>query len=283
VIGIPVRGRLMTEVEPIMGFFNNMLPVQLLVDPERQFVDFVRGIKQELLEVFSHQDIPFERLAAEPEVAARSQKVGLYQALFSFQDARGRKRQWGNLSQQGILIFQKGATEDLGLWLMELPKGMEGGFTYNADIYTAETAAAFRDRFVEILQRLAINPSLKIAELAAQNGSPSAQYLMRLASDGRPSLAASLPASAPGNSSGTGPSNLSPSGRALAEIWAALLNIDIDQIAAHHRADSRRDGRFVGRRDFFLARRCAAGRLRQHERRGHQRRPRNVCAHTTAI
>lgn len=232
VIGIPVRGRLMTEVEPIMGFFNNMLPVQLQVDPERRFVDFVRGIKQELLEVFSHQDIPFERLAAEPEVAARSQKVGLYQALFSFQDARGRKRQWGNLSQQGILIFQKGATEDLGLWLMELPKGMEGGFTYNADIYTAETAAAFRDRFVEMLQRLAVNPNLKIAELAARNGSPSAQYLMRLASDGRPSLAATLPASAAGNSSGTGPSNLSPSGQALAEIWAALLNIDIDQIAA---------------------------------------------------
>jgi hypothetical protein len=231
VIGIPVRGRLMTEVEPIMGFFNNMLPVQLLVDREHRFVDFVRGIKQELLEVFSHQDVPFERLAAEPEVAARSQKVGLYQALFSFQDARGRKRQWGNLSQQGILIFQKGATEDLGLWLMELPKGMEGGFTYNADIYTAQTAAAFRDRFVEMLQRLAVNPSLTIAELAAQSDSASAQYLLRLASDGTPSLAASLPAVPAGARSGGGLRDISPSGQALAEIWAALLDVGIDQIS----------------------------------------------------
>ena len=232
VIGIPVRGRLMTEVEPIMGLFNNMLPVQLQVDAERQFVDFVRGIKQELLEVFSNQDIPFERLAAEPEVAARSQKVGLYQALFSFQDARGRKRQWGNLSQQGILIFQKGATEDLGLWLMELSKGMEGGFTYNADIYTAATAAAFRERFVELLQRLAVNPQLTISELASRNGSTSAQYLLRLAPDALPSLAASPPASAVGTRSGAGLRDLSPSGRALAEIWAALLCIDVEQVAS---------------------------------------------------
>src|SRR5207344_2553936 len=154
--------RVQAELEPVMGFFNNLLPVQLGVQGGCKVVDFIRDIKQELLEVFSHQDVPFERLAVEPEVASRTQRVGLYQALFSFQDARDRTRQWGGLKQQGILIFQKGATEDLGLWLMEVPSGIEGGFTYNADLYTAETAAAFRERFIELVQRLAANPSMSV-------------------------------------------------------------------------------------------------------------------------
>jgi amino acid adenylation domain-containing protein len=223
VIGVPVRGRLMAEVEPIMGFFNNLLPVQLPVRHETAAIDFVRGIKQELLEVFSHQDIPFERLATEPEVAARS-RVGLYQALFSFQDARDRKRQWGGLTQKTILIFQKGATEDLGLWLMEVPNGLEGGFTYNADIYTRETAKAFHDRYVELLKRLAENPQLTLAQMMATDGSAAARYLQRLAPRDADTATATAVASTA--------AMLTATQRAIAEVWAGLLGMDAGQISA---------------------------------------------------
>ena len=225
VIGVPVRGRLMAEVEPIMGFFNNLLPVQLPVRHETKAVDFIRGIKQELLEVFSHQDIPFERLATEPEVAARS-RVGLYQALFSFQDARDRKRQWGDLSQKTILIFQKGATEDLGLWLMEVPNGLEGGFTYNADIYTRETAAAFHDRYVELLKRLAANPQLTLTDMMAVEGSAAANSLRRLAP-----READVVSPAAANAGGTA-ALLPATQRAIAEVWAGLLGMDAGQVTA---------------------------------------------------
>jgi non-ribosomal peptide synthetase component F/thioesterase domain-containing protein len=231
VIGMPVRGRAQAELEPVMGFFNNLLPVQLEVPGQRKVVDFVRDIKQELLEVFSYQDVPFERLALEPEVASRTQRVGLYQALFSFQDARDRMRQWGALKQQGILIFQKGATEDLGLWLMEVPSGIEGGFTYNADLYTAETAAAFRERFVELVQRLAANPAMSVADLTASAGSAAAAYLRRLAAEDVP---ATLPGPAMARRSVTD-ATLTETERAVAEIWAALLNVDAGVIGADDR------------------------------------------------
>ena len=230
VIGVPVRGRLMAEVEPIMGFFNNLLPVQLSVRHDLRAIDFIRGIKQELLEVFSHQDIPFERLATEPEVAARSQRVGLYQALFSFQDARDRERHWGGLSQKTILIFQKGATEDLGLWLMEVPSGLEGGFTYNADIYTPPTAAAFRERYLELLNRLANHPQMTLAEMMESAGSASAQSLRRLA----PRTADGSSASATRAGSG-GPAAvvipLSATEHAIAEVWGTLLGLDAALVA----------------------------------------------------
>ncbi|MEJ7688407.1 MAG: condensation domain-containing protein [Variovorax sp.] len=91
VIAAPVRGREQPEVESVMGFFNNVLPLSFQIDRAGRLGDFIRYVKQELLAVMNHQQIPFERLVAEPEFAERAHGVGLYQGLFSFQDARERR------------------------------------------------------------------------------------------------------------------------------------------------------------------------------------------------
>jgi len=127
------------------------------------------------------------------------------------------------LKQQSIMIFQKGATEDLGLWLMEVPHGLEGGFTYNADIYLPETAAAFRERYVELLRRIAADPSLKMEEFTAIADSPAGQRLRRLAGDG-----ASAASTTPAERVADRPAEAfaSDNERMLARIWSELLNID---------------------------------------------------------
>jgi len=232
VVGIPVRGRMQAELEPVMGFFNNLLPVHFSVRHDQPVAEFVRDIKRELLEVFSNQDVPFERLAAEPEVALHTQQVGPYQALFSFQDARDRVRQWGGLSQQGILIFQKGATEDLGLWLMEVPHGLEGGLTYNADIYAASTAVALRDRYLELLARVAAKPDATIGELVDSTASSVAGRLLHLAAGGSDEAVAPAIESVSAAMVADGPA-LSSNELALAKIWAGLLEIDVAQIRAN--------------------------------------------------
>ncbi|MHB9051554.1 MAG: condensation domain-containing protein, partial [Thiomonas delicata] len=229
VVGVPVRGRMMAEVEPVMGFFNNLLPLQLHIDPTQPATAFLRDVKRELLDVMNFQDIPFERLAMEPDMMARSQHAGIYQALFSFQDARERERQWGGLAQSSILIFQKGATEDLGLWLMEVPHGLEGGITYNADIYTARTAEALRARYLELLERLAAEPQQTLAALLDDSASAPAASLRHLAAapDDAPVLAgAASPVrqpKAPGRA-------LTPTEQSLTEVWASLLGLQAAQI-----------------------------------------------------
>ncbi len=222
-LGVPVRGRQMAELEPVMGFFNNLLPVSVAVEWSQGFMPFLRLLKKDLLGVFSHQDVPFERLALEREVASRSQ-AGLYQALFSFQDARGRNRQWGGLQQRTILLAQKGATEDLGLWLMEVPNGLEGGFIYNADLYDARTAAAFRLRYLALLNRLVSEPSATVADLVADPTSATRAALSHLAA---------VPISnASGGSAVVTPSRTPRSvhEEAIACVWAEVLNLDTRQI-----------------------------------------------------
>jgi acyl carrier protein len=226
VLGIPVRGRLTSEAETVMGFFNNMLPTPLEIDPTATLAAWTDVVKRELLDSFANQDVPFERFAGEPEVSAHAGRSGLYQSLFSFQDARERPRHWGPLSHASVLVMQKGATEDFGLWLMEVPSGLEGGVNYNQDLFEAATARLFRERLVALLRRVAETPGLTLAELLAQPGEDTTRFAAWVAAreGGPPRAVAADVASAPAvRAAGE---------QALATIWARLLGIDAAQIAA---------------------------------------------------
>ncbi|MDM0091133.1 MULTISPECIES: non-ribosomal peptide synthetase [unclassified Variovorax] len=223
VIATPVRGREAPELESVMGFFNNVLPLPFQVDAGQDFGTFIRYVKQELVAVMRYQQIPFERLATEPEFVRLAQGAGLYQGLFSFQDARERPHDFGGLTHKQVHLLQRGATDDLGLWLLEKPQGLEGPIAYNADIYLPETGTAFRDRFVEILRTIAERPDVPLAALLAPEDSASARILRRLSSSAE---AAPVEPRAPGATA------LLPAQAQLAEVWAQVLNIDIGDIRA---------------------------------------------------
>ena len=229
VLGIPVRGRLISEVESVMGFFNNLLPTPMEVDFNLSMRAWTGVVKRELLDSFAHQDVPFERLAGEPEIAAHAGKAGLYQSLFSFQDTRERERNWGPLTHQSVLVMQKGATEDFGFWLMEVPGGLEGGINYNSDLFDAATAQVFRERLVALLQRVATAPELSVAALLALPGQDTERFGSWVQARQR---GAASPSPLPG-SEYTASGTKSPSESRLASIWARLLGIDAAQISPH--------------------------------------------------
>jgi acyl carrier protein len=216
VVGTPVRGRNQTEVESVMGYFNNLLPLHMTVDPALPFVDFVRHVKRVAIESFGHPDVPLEYLQRELKVGHGSGAV-LYQALFSFQDARGRIVDWGGLQHEQILLFQSGATEDLGLWFLENTKGMVGGVTYNADILEADTARQLRERYLMMLMRVGEDPHQSIATLHGLVG-------------GTMQIGSANPAAPPTTPTGDvretlPPSLNTPEEKLLAGLWTELLDV----------------------------------------------------------
>jgi non-ribosomal peptide synthetase component F len=214
VVGTPVRGRNQTEVESVMGYFNNLLPLHMTVDPALPFIDFVGHVKRTAIESFGHPDVPLEYLQRELKVDRRRGAV-LYQALFSFQDARQRIVDWGGLQHEQILLFQSGATEDLGLWFLEGAKGMIGGVTYNADILDADTARQLRERYLTMLSGVIADPEQSVTALLALAGGN-----MTFGNTSPPESAVPLAVQVAASS----PASLkSPAEQLLVRIWAELL------------------------------------------------------------
>ncbi len=165
VIGTPVRGRNDSALEKVMGFFVNALPLRLTVRPEGSFRELVNHVRGAVLDAFGAPDVPFEHLVRELRVARDESRSPIYQAFFSFQDARQRLRQWGGLQQEQVLLFQPGSAEDLGLWFLEHEGGLTGGLTFNTDIFTGATAYRLGERFSGVLGAALQAPDARIDQI----------------------------------------------------------------------------------------------------------------------
>jgi len=169
-VGVPVRGRQTPALEHIMGLFVNALPMRLRVDPQTSFAQCVRVMREAVTEAFKYPDVPLEQLVRELNVPRDRSRFPVYQALFSFQDARDRERQWGGVAHDMIHIMQPGLAEDLSLWLMERHDGLVGGLSYNTDIIDATTAPLLRDRFSGLLHQALRDPDAPITQWLLPSG-----------------------------------------------------------------------------------------------------------------
>ncbi len=164
VVGLPFRNRPTEESERLMGFFVNMLPLRLTLDPSKSFLELVKQVRDSVVEAFSFPDVPFDRLMSELRVTRDASRSPVFQAVFSFQDVRERKLQWGGLRHEHLLLFQQGMPHDIGLWLLEHDAGLSGPLGYNSDIIDSVSAAAFGARYKTLLASLCTHPERPVAE-----------------------------------------------------------------------------------------------------------------------
>ena len=173
VVGTPVRGRNSAQVEDLMGYFTNLLPLYIEIDPAQSFADTVHRVKAMVLDSFANPDIRLEDLVRELSLRSVGGGGMLYQSLFSFQDIRQRITRWGPLRHQRVEVFQPAATEDLGMWFIEDDDGLSGGLIYNADIFHDATIALLRERYLVVLHAVVADPNQSIAALTGfDDGQP---------------------------------------------------------------------------------------------------------------
>ena len=180
-IGTPMRGRNLPELESVMGFFVNALPLRLKLDPGGAFRELLRMTRGETVEAFGCQDVPFEHLVRVLDHRRDTSRFPLYQAFFSYQDARGRPDRWDDLHHANVPVFQAASAQDVALWFLDGADGLVGGLNYNTDILLAQSGERFASRYLALLDALAAGgdgaalrtllavPAAEFAQLAQWN------------------------------------------------------------------------------------------------------------------
>ncbi len=166
VVGTPVRGRNLPELETVMGFFVNALPLRLRIDDALDFPALLQAVRAEVVDAFGCQDVPFEHLVRVLDTRRDPARFPIYQAFFSYQDARQRPAAWGNLEHHNLPVFQPSAAQDVALWFLDGADGLVGGLNYNSDILLPETATLLARRYLELLERIAREPRAGLRDLA---------------------------------------------------------------------------------------------------------------------
>src|SRR5690606_3140857 len=85
-IGTATAGRQRQEVQNLIGYFINPLPLRTIVDKKASFNDFLIQVKNACLEAFENQEMPFEKIVTSVGAERKIGKNPLFQVMFILQN-----------------------------------------------------------------------------------------------------------------------------------------------------------------------------------------------------
>ncbi len=163
-VGTPVANRHHRELEPLIGFFVNTLVLRADLADDPSFLDLLARVRTSALDAHAHQDIPFEQLVLALDVPRDLGRTPLFQAMLVLQNTPVQSLELPGLALEPVALDTGAAKLDLTLFLAEREGGLTCGFTYDAELFEAETIARMARRFEVLLRGLCAHPERPVSE-----------------------------------------------------------------------------------------------------------------------
>ena len=182
IIGVPWLNRERIEVEPLIGFFVNMLPFRTDLNGNPRFRELLRQVKDVTLESFAHQETPFEKLVEEIRPERKLAQTPLYNVVFWLQNTQKEE----DVRLNGIKISQVGlgrqsAKVDLMLTIGVDQGAMWTSWVYSADLFEEETIIRMHSHFETLLLGIVARPDAPLDELEMLSEAEKSQQAIRRA------------------------------------------------------------------------------------------------------
>jgi amino acid adenylation domain-containing protein len=140
-IGLATAGRFLPEVASLIGLFYNNLPVRFRM-PEGDDLDQLLAYVGERVQASSEfQDVSSSRLAGFSGLTQGSENQ-LHQVTYSYQEARARDLELGDLVLEQVSVSRPGIENDIDFWVRNTRTGLVVSLDYRGDIADQETMAS---------------------------------------------------------------------------------------------------------------------------------------------
>jgi amino acid adenylation domain-containing protein len=164
-IGTVVANRDRPELEALIGIVLNTLVLRLHVDGRRSFDDMLKLTRETILDAYSHQDLPFERLTDLQAAQRDSSYSPFFQTMLILQNApltgvalpgvRGRIDD----AERAVSIY------DLSLNVIERNGNMFAYLEYKTELFDDATIRRMSQHFIQLLEAVAADSSTSIDAL----------------------------------------------------------------------------------------------------------------------
>lgn len=164
VVGTPVANRDRTELEGLIGFFVNTLPLRLGVDGEQPFSALLEQARATAVGAYAHQEAPFEKIVEELRVPRDLGRSPLFQTMLVLQEDS-----LGELSLPDLtisLLQLESGTAKLDLTLeLEARDGLQVTIEHNGDIWNPGRAERMAGHLERLLRSVVDRPDVPVGRL----------------------------------------------------------------------------------------------------------------------
>jgi len=162
-LGTVSAGRARPEVEGLLGFFANPVPLRADVSGDPAFTELLTRVRDETLEAIAHDDVPFESLVNALGIERDAGRNPLFQVAFSLEAPRApAPAGW----DAGHLDVDTGCAKfDLYLELDERPDTIVGRLVYRRDLFEPATIARMAAHYERLLEAIVADPKRVVSAL----------------------------------------------------------------------------------------------------------------------
>ncbi len=165
VVGADVAGRPRPELEGLIGFFVNILPLRSRYAAAQRFSDYLATTRDTSLEAFEHQELPFDRIV-EASGAPRQRGLNpLVQVLFVMNNLPVRDARLAALQVEVIPALSSYSKFDMALFLDQDGDGLRGTWQYASELFAGERVRALARDWTGILQQILREPDIRLGDL----------------------------------------------------------------------------------------------------------------------
>jgi amino acid adenylation domain-containing protein len=178
VIGSPSANRQLPEIEPLIGFFANTLAFRIAVNPEQSFAATLAEVRQHSLDVYAHQETPFELLVDALKVPRSLSHNPIFQVMFVMQNAIASDREEADGMITRLTSEHDTAKFDLLLAVSEHSDSLSCAWEYHLDLFTHESAERMTQHFVHLLKAAVTAPQTSLEALPLTDSDSERQATM---------------------------------------------------------------------------------------------------------
>jgi amino acid adenylation domain-containing protein len=165
-VGTPIAGRSRAELEPLIGFFVNMVALRTNFEADPSFRDLLKQVREGALGAYAHQDVPFERLVEELQPERAIGRNPIFQVVFALQNVEQPTMQMEGVSAPVAVPASPETKFDLELYLQDAPNGLRGTLVYSVDLFERAFIEGMVRRFERLLEKVLVEPAAPLPGLS---------------------------------------------------------------------------------------------------------------------
>jgi acyl carrier protein len=165
VVGSPTANRDRRELEGMIGFFVNLLPLRTDLSGNPSFRELLGRVRKTTLGAYAHQDAPFERIVSHLRAEREPGHAPLFQTVFVLQNAPMPEFELPGLSLRYLPIIKETTHLDLYFSIAETASGLAARLKYRTDIFDGDAMGQFLNRYANLLKEVASQPDWRLLDV----------------------------------------------------------------------------------------------------------------------
>jgi non-ribosomal peptide synthetase component F len=165
IVGTDVANRHIADTEAVIGLFVNQLVLRTDLSGDPDCRELLARVREMLIEAYSHQDLPFDRVVEVLNPERNLKHSPLFQVKLLLQNFPRATPAFAGLTLSYLTFERKTAELDLIISITETNDGLDLSMEYNTDLFNSSTIIMMANHYETLLRIIADQPEVRLSHV----------------------------------------------------------------------------------------------------------------------